>query len=244
MTHTEINEIDHYRMKSAWNHTGLLTLLIIVPFILQGVWLEIFDAAQKHAGVSWVLFFGASVWLFWLTHILIFIDDYLLFPIRLMLPFGQKINWTTLGIFGGFIIIPVGFSLFLPERQIISLTVLYLVMGLINLLIKLNRTKGLQYWLKISSVSRNEVRSIYELTEIKDIGLYVLAGWPWWIIQVETQPNNRFLVNVYEPKERQLVHLTNEAMGQSWRKRYSSIHKAVRRLGIQLRSLEQRSWFT
>ena len=98
--------------------------------------------------------------------------------------------------------------------------------------------------LESSSISQDEVQHIYEITEVKDIGLYVLAGWPWWIIRIETQPKSRFVVNVYEPEERQLVNVMQGSKGRKWRKRYSTIDKAVRRMGIQLRQLEETAWYT
>ncbi|MAU00663.1 MAG: hypothetical protein CL608_26255 [Anaerolineaceae bacterium] len=240
----EMNYRDWYMMTWAWNYSGLLALAILIPFILQGFWSGTFNGVEASPGVQLILFFATWFWLFVLTMIIIFIDDHRLFPIRLNLCFGQRLNWTTMAIWVGFIVLPVSGSLLLPGRQMFSLTVLYLVMGLANFLFKLNRTKALRRWLESSSISQDEVQHIYEITEVKDIGLYVLAGWPWWIIRIETQPKSRFVVNVYEPEERQLVNVMQGSKGRKWRKRYSTIDKAVRRMGIQLRQLEETAWYT
>ncbi|MFZ1396765.1 MAG: hypothetical protein WAS33_07705 [Candidatus Promineifilaceae bacterium] len=242
-TKKEMNYYNWYMNVQAWNFSGLLTLVILIPYIFQWFWFGPLEGKEILSGFQLIVIFATWFCLFGLTIIIIDIDERRPYPIRLNVFGEREINWTTMGVWLGFIVLPIGGLLVYPRREIYWVTAIYLLMGLVNFLPKLNQAKTFRYWLECSSISQDEVQLIYEVMEIRDVGLYALVGWPWWIIRIQAQPNSGFVINICEPEDRLLVNVTQGAKGRNWRKRYSTIDKAVRKLGIQLRRLEKTELF-
>ena len=239
----EMNDYSWYMNTQAWNFSSLLTLVILIPYLFQWFWFGLLEGKEFPPGFQLIVFFATWGWLFVLTIIIIDLDECRPYPIRLKAFREREINWTTMGVWVGFIVFPIVGLLIYPRRPVYWVTTIYLVMGLVNFLPKLNQARSFRYWLECSSISPDEVRPIYEIVEIKDVGLYALIGWPWWIIRIQAKPNSGFLINIWEPEGRQLVNVTQGAKGRNWRKRYSRIDKAVRKLGIQLQRLEKTELF-
>ena len=141
---------------------------------------------------------------------------------------------TTVSVWLGFIIVPIIGLLFQPGREISPLSTAYLVMGLANLLFKLNRRIAFRRWLEISLVPLDQMKTVYDVRMIQEAGLYALTVQPWWIMRIEAWESG-CAIDIFEPEGQSLVEISP---GKQWRKHSSNLEFAVRWLERRLKQQE------
>jgi hypothetical protein len=175
-------------------------------------------------------------WLFLVTWVIIRLDDYLLLGVYQKYPHGRLVNLSTVSVWVGFIIMPVVGLLLLPERPVYMMATVYLVMGLANLLFKLDRRKGLGNWLAACNVSPEEARTIYDPRVVMwETGVYILAVRPWWVLRI-TPKGRGCMVQLVESEGQ---HLSQLSPGKRRQKYLASMFYVVDWIEKQLYRLGQ-----
>jgi hypothetical protein len=177
---------------------------------------------------------AALFWLFIMTAFITYLDDRLVIPVRLDFLPGRMLNMTTVSVWLGFIIVPVIGLLFQPGREMSPLSTAYLVMGLANLLFKLNRRIAFRRWLEVASVPLDKMKTVYDVRMIQEAGLYALTVQPWWILRIEAWESG-CAIDILELEGQSLVEISP---GKKWRKHSSNLEVAVRWLERRLKQQE------
>lgn len=182
------------RLANARRRSFLLVLIILMPYL---TFLGLLGMGGDLPALYLPIVCG---WLFLVTWVIIRLDDQLLLAAYQDYPHGRLVNLSTASVWVGFMIMPVIGLLLLPERAVYAMTTMYLVMGLVNLLFKLDQRKGLRNWLTACNVSPEEARTIYDPYRVMwDTGVYVLAVRPWWVLRIA--PKGRgCMVQLVEPE--------------------------------------------
>ena len=104
----------------------------------------------------------------------------------------------------------------------------YLIYGLVNILVKLNRRKQLSLWLHeaLGPETAEAVKPIKMLHQIDSAGLYVLQALPWWMIRVEQSPHG-YIAHVWKPDNPRFQEV---GLSKGKAKRYRRINLLVQRL--------------
>jgi hypothetical protein len=213
--------IQDSRPTRAWFISILLAVAVLIPYLAQWLWPGMGEGTWLPA----LFLLGGCGWLFIMTWFIIQLDDHAAMPAYLDFLSGRLINLSVVTVWLGFILIPLIGLLLRPERPLYWLTTAYLVMGLANLLFKLNRQKAFHNWLKISNVAPGEVRVIHDIGMIEELGLYVLAVRPWWILKISLkgigcvvqvlESEGESLVDI-APGKRRMKYLANWFFALDW----------------------------
>lgn len=218
------------RLTNIQRRSVLLTLIILMPYL---TFLGMLGMGGDLAALYLPIVCG---WLFLVTWIIIRLDDHLLLAAYLDYRRSRLVNLSTVIVWVGFMIIPVAWLLLFPERKIYAMTTVYLVMGLVNLLIKLDRRKGLRNWLAVCNVSPDEARPIHNPYMVMwGTGVYVLAVRPWWVLRIA--PKGRgYMVQLVESEGQ---HLGELSPGKRRQKYLAGVTIAGDWIEKQFRRLEQ-----
>jgi hypothetical protein len=212
-----------------WVRSISLAWYILAPFTLQWLLLDSSTPAGR-------LILGVAdlFWLFIMTAFITYLDNRLVVPVRLDFLPGRMVNVTTVSVWLGFVIVPVIGLLLQPGREMSPLATAYLVMGLANLLFKLNRRIAFRRWLEVSSIPLDQMKTVYDVRMIQEAGLYALTVQPWWIMRIEAWESGCD-IDIFELEGQSLVEISP---GKKWRKHSSNLEFAVRWLERRLKQPE------
>ena len=216
----------------AWETIIMALFCFLAPY--GGLWLwsaETSFANTSHLSLTLFVIVIGVIWLFVTTNGLITMDDQLWIPVQIG---DRSWNWSTLVIWLSFICLPLVGTWLQPTRPLQWLMIVYLVTGLVNLLIKVNRQLAFRHWLDAVLQSPEEAQVISFLHEIKQPGVYALNIWPWWVIRIQTE-RRRYRIQVCEPKAHCLVSAIQSICYDD---AHPKVERSVQRLEAKLQDLQ------
>ncbi len=155
----------------------------------------------------WLIGIGLSFfWLLWMSKRIIATDDSGGYPTLVRRARHDRpawyVNGTSLRVVLDFIFFPCLLLIQISSPVFHFCVVVYLVYGLVNILVKLNRRKQLSLWLHEafgSEANQGDVKPIKMLHQIDSAGVYALKVLPWWIIRIEQSPQG-FVAHIWKPE--------------------------------------------
>ncbi len=155
----------------------------------------------------WYWLIGISLsffWLLWMSKKIIATDDKGGYPVLVRQARHDRPAWYVNGtnprLVFSFFLFPLLNLVQLSSPLLHFCAVVYLIYGLVNILVKLNRHKQLSLWLHeaLGPETDEVVKPIKMLHQIDSAGLYVLQALPWWMIRVEQSPHG-YIAHVWKP---------------------------------------------
>ena len=183
----------------------------------------------------WYWLIGISLsffWLLWMSKKIIATDDKGGYPVLVRQARHDRPAWYVNGtnprLVFSFFLFPLLNLVQLSSPLLHVCAVVYLVYGLVNILVKLNRRKQLSLWFyeAVGPETDEAIKPIKMLHQIDSAGLYVLQVLPWWMIRVE-QSHHGYVAHVWKPDSPRFQEV---GLSQGKAKVYRYLRPLVQRL--------------